>query len=103
MTQVWIALMAYFLFYLLKAKSKIFGMSFTNFISVIKTMLFQRVSLFVFLSGESPPLKPKKLLECQPEFGMVEGIILDTNDILYITFYITTVLLTLKVNQGNFR
>ena len=68
MTQVWIALIAYLLFFLLKAKSKIFGMSFTNFISVIKTMLFQRVSLFAFLSGVSPPLKPKKFLECQPEF-----------------------------------
>jgi transposase len=68
MTQVWIALIAYLLFYLLKVKSKIFGMSFTNFISIIKTMLFQRVSLFDFLCGTSPPLKPKKLLECQPEF-----------------------------------
>jgi len=68
MTQVWIALIAYLLFYLLKAKSKIFGMSFTNFISVIKTMLFQRVSLFDFLCGTSPPLKAKKLLDCQPEF-----------------------------------
>jgi len=68
MTQVWIALIAYLLFFLLKVKSKVFGMSFTNFISVIKTMLFQRVSLFAFLCGESPPLKPKKFLECQPEF-----------------------------------
>ena len=68
MTQVWIALIAYLLFYLLKAKSKIFGMSFTNFISVIKTMLFQRVSLYDFLCGTNPPPKPKKLLECQPEF-----------------------------------
>jgi hypothetical protein len=65
---IWIVLIAYLLFFLLKAKSKIFGMSFTNFISVIKTMLFQRVSLLAFLSGVSPPLKPKKFLECQPEF-----------------------------------
>jgi transposase len=69
MTQVWIALIAYLLFYLLKVKSKIFGMSFTNFISVIKTMLFQRVSLFDFLCSTSQPLKPKKLFECQPEFA----------------------------------
>ena len=34
MTQVWTALIAYLLFYLLKMKSKISGMSFTNFISV---------------------------------------------------------------------
>jgi hypothetical protein len=68
MTQIWIALIAYLLFYLLKAKSKNIEMSFTNFISVIKTMLFQRVSLFDFLCGTSPPFKSKKLLGCQPEF-----------------------------------
>ena len=68
MTQIWIALIAYLLFYLLKAKSKNFEMSFTNFISVIKTMLFQRVSLYDFLSGISPPSKPEKILKGQPEF-----------------------------------
>jgi putative transposase len=68
MTQIWIALIVYLLFYLLKVKSKSLHLSFTNFISVIKTMLFQRVSLFDFLCGTSQPLKPKKLLECQPEF-----------------------------------
>jgi len=68
MTQIWIALIAYLLFYLLKVKSKNFGLSFTNFISVIKTMLFQRVSLYGFLCGVSPPLKPKKIIEGQPEF-----------------------------------
>ena len=30
--------------------------------------LFQRVSLFDFLCGISPPFKSRKLLECQPEF-----------------------------------
>jgi hypothetical protein len=68
MTQVWIALIAYLLFYLLKAKSKMSEMSFTNFISVIKTMLFQRVSLYDFLCGTSPPLRTKESLEFQPEF-----------------------------------
>ena len=48
MTQIWIALIAYLLFYLLKAKSKNIELSFTNFISVIKTMLFQRFSLYDF-------------------------------------------------------
>jgi hypothetical protein len=69
MTQIWIALIAYLLFYLLKVKSKSYGMSFTNFISVIKTMLFQRVSLYDFLCVTSPSPKPKKMLECQPEFA----------------------------------
>ncbi len=68
MTQIWIALIAYLMFYLLKAKSKSLRLSFTNFISVIKTMLFQRVSLYDFLSGTSPPLKNKKQHERQPEF-----------------------------------
>jgi hypothetical protein len=68
MTQIWIALIAYLLFYLLKVKSKNLHLSFTNFISVIKTMLFQRVSLFDFLCGTSPPPKTKKLFECQQEF-----------------------------------
>jgi hypothetical protein len=68
MTQIWIAMIAYLLFYLLKMKSKNFELSFTNFISVIKTMLFQRVCLYDFLCGTSPPPKPKKHFECQPEF-----------------------------------
>jgi hypothetical protein len=68
MTQIWIALIAYLLFYLLKAKSKNPHLSFTNFISVIKTMLFQRISLYELLCGTSPPPKPKVVFECQPEF-----------------------------------
>jgi hypothetical protein len=68
MTQIWIALIAYLMFYLLKVKLKSLRLSFTIFISVIKTMLFQRISLYDLLSGTSPPLKPKMLLECQPEF-----------------------------------
>jgi hypothetical protein len=59
MTQVWIALIAYLLFYLLKVKSKSFNLSFTNFISVIKTMLFHRVCLYDWLCGTNTPIKPK--------------------------------------------
>ena len=68
MTQIWIALIAYLLFYLLKAKYKSLELSFTNFISVIKTMLFQRTSLYELLCGRSPPLKPKLLLQGNLEF-----------------------------------
>jgi hypothetical protein len=60
MTQIWIALIAYLLFYLLKAKFNCWEKSFTNFISVYKTMLFQRTSLFDLFSGTSPPYKPKQ-------------------------------------------
>jgi putative transposase len=68
MTQIWTAMIAYLLFYLLKAQSKNFALSFTNFISVIKTTLFQRVSLYDLLCGTSPPAKSKKPVACQPEF-----------------------------------
>jgi len=66
MTQIWIAMIAYLLFYLLKVKSKNLKLSFTNFISVIKTMLFQRISLFDFLCGTSPPPGSNASFECQP-------------------------------------
>ena len=59
MTQVWIALIVYLLFYLLKVKCKCWEMSFTNFISVVKTILFQRTSLFDLVCGTSPSYKPK--------------------------------------------
>jgi len=59
MTQIWIALIAYLLFYMLKQKSKQWELSFTIFISVIKTMLFQRICLYDWLCGTSPPIKPK--------------------------------------------
>jgi len=59
MTQIWIALIAYLLFYLLKSKFSCWNVSFTNFISVIKTMLFHRISLYDWLCGTSPPIKQK--------------------------------------------
>ena len=68
MTQIWIAMIAYLLFFLLKAKIKSCGMTFTNFISVVKTMLFQRISLYDWLCGTSPPKKPKLTLPGNLEF-----------------------------------
>jgi putative transposase len=55
MTQIWIALIVYLLFYLLKVRAKNMAMSFTHFISVIKTMLFQRICLFEWLLNPSWP------------------------------------------------
>jgi len=69
MTQIWIALIAYLLFYLLKVKYKSLELSFTNFISVIKTVLFQRTSLFEFLCGSGPPPKPKLVVQGNLEFA----------------------------------
>ena len=69
MTQIWIALIAYLLFYLLKHKFKCWGMPFANFISVFKTMLFQRVSLYELLCGIRPPDKAKQVLPYNLEFA----------------------------------
>ena len=68
MTQILIAMIAYLLFYLLKAKCKCWKMSFTNFISVFKTILFQRTLLYDLLCGTSPPLKPKLVVQNELEF-----------------------------------
>jgi IS4 transposase len=68
MTQIWIALIAYLLFYLLKQKFKHCEMSLTNFISVFKTMLFQRLPLHELLCATSPPYKPKQVLPYNLEF-----------------------------------
>ena len=68
MTQIWIALIAYLLFYLLKAKFNKWELSFTNFISVIKTMLFHRVSLYDWLCGTSPPIVRKESYPDNLEF-----------------------------------
>jgi putative transposase len=68
MTQIWIALIAYLLFYLLKNKYKKWEQSFTNFISVIKTMLFMRISLYDLLNGTSPPKKQKMETQGYLEF-----------------------------------
>ena len=59
MTQICIGLIAYLLYYLLKEKCKSWELSFTNFISVVKTILFQRILLFDLLCGTSQPYKPK--------------------------------------------
>jgi putative transposase len=68
MTQIWIALIVYLLFYLLKAQTGNMGASFTNFISVIKTMLFQRINLFEWLVNPSPPPKLPATPLVQQEF-----------------------------------
>ena len=68
MTQIWIALIAYLLFYLLKAQSRNSRINFTNFIHVIRTMLFQRISLSEWLIDPSPPLDSGGICTAQREF-----------------------------------
>jgi hypothetical protein len=58
----------YLLFYLLKAQTKNMAMSFTNFVSVIKTMLFQRIKLFEWLVNPSPPPTVLTRPSAQQEF-----------------------------------
>jgi transposase len=69
MTQIWIALIAYLLYYLLKAKFNNWELSFTNFISVVKTMLFQRISLYDLICCTGPPPKPKPVVQYNLEFA----------------------------------
>jgi hypothetical protein len=44
------------------------AVSFTNYISVIKTMLFQRIKLFEWLVNPSPPPKVLTTPSIQQEF-----------------------------------
>jgi hypothetical protein len=44
------------------------ALSFTNFISVIKTMLFQRINIFEWLLNPSPPPKLPTTPSIQQEF-----------------------------------
>jgi putative transposase len=69
MTQIWIALIIYLLFYLIKMASKNASMSFTNFMSVVKTILFQRRPLLEWINDPSPPLLVSR--EDQLQFHLV--------------------------------
>jgi putative transposase len=68
MTQLWIALIVYLLFYILKVQTKKMELSFTMFISVIRTMLFQRMSLFEWTLDPSTPKKEEMCFTGQLEF-----------------------------------
>jgi len=67
LTQIWIALIVYLIYYILKCKSKNFIRGFTDFIHVIRTMLFQRASLLDWMNGTPPPTIPGI-----PQFGQGE-------------------------------
>jgi putative transposase len=68
MTQIWIALIAYLLFYLLKRKFSYCKMSLTALVSVFKTMLFQRIPIYNLLCATNQPYKPKQIPACNLEF-----------------------------------
>ena len=53
-TQVWIALIVYLLFLLLRQMSRESSKSFTHFCSEISVCLFERKDLFSWFLGQSP-------------------------------------------------
>jgi IS4 transposase len=69
MTQIWIALIVYLLFYILKQQSKNMNLSFTNFMSVIRTMLFHRRCLLDWLIDPSHPPDIQQCTILQNEFA----------------------------------
>jgi IS4 transposase len=69
LTQIWIALIVYLIYYILKCKAKNFKKGFTDFIHIIRTMMFQRTSLPDWMNGTSPPPMPDKILYGQGEFA----------------------------------
>lgn len=55
-TQIWIAMIVYLLFMLLKKSASCIPKCFTHFISEIAVSLFQRIDLSLWFSGSSPPI-----------------------------------------------
>ena len=53
-TQVYIAMIAYVLFLLIRKKSEMAGLRFTHFIDMIKVNLFTRTDLFLWMQGKIP-------------------------------------------------
>jgi hypothetical protein len=64
--QIWIALISYLLFSLIRFTTKS-EYSFSLFISVISTILFQRRLLFEWLMSSPPPLKSRNVISLQLE------------------------------------
>ena len=54
-TQIWIAMIVYLLFMLLKKTTGCITKRFTHFISEISVSLFQHIDLHIWFSGSSPP------------------------------------------------
>jgi len=54
-TQIWIAMIVYLLFMLLKKRTGCMKKCFTHFISEISVALFQRIDLSLWFAGSSPP------------------------------------------------
>ena len=53
-TQIYIAMIAYVLFLLIRKRSGMAGLRFTHFIDMIKVNLFTRTDLFLWMQGKIP-------------------------------------------------
>lgn|GEM_PF-4376170 len=64
-TLIYIAMIAYALFLLIKRKAGMDGLRFTNFIGMIRGKLFTRTDMFQWLHGKSaePPLSDFERLQ----------------------------------------
>jgi len=69
-TQIWIAMIVYLLFMLLKKATGCITKRFTHFISEISVSLFQHIALHVWFSGSSqpPPIHDPNICVSQMEF-----------------------------------
>ena len=61
-TQIWIAMIVYLLFMLLKKSTGYCKKNFTHFISEIGVCLFQHIDLHMWFSGSSPPIETRNSL-----------------------------------------
>lgn len=69
LTQIFICMIVYLLFAYLQFKTRV-TKSFTEFMSVIPTMLFKRISLEDWFTGKPPDRPPPKISEFQLELPM---------------------------------
>jgi len=68
-TQIWIAMIVYLLFMMLKKTTGCINKRFTHFISEISVSLFQHIDLHVWFSGSSqpPPIQDPNICALQLE------------------------------------
>ena len=68
LTQIWIALIVYLLYYLIKMKARVVRFSFSMLMSILPTVLFQHRPLYDWISGTSPPIIPDSFGQMELEF-----------------------------------
>jgi transposase DDE domain len=69
-TQIWIALIVYVLYLILRQMSSYEGKNFTDFISGLKVYLFERKDLFRWFAGISPVINKPPTFSLQQELAL---------------------------------